>query len=251
MEYDCIRAMAASLSPPRLLPSGDRAIAVEFAKNIDDAANQRVLTLDRALAAAKVDGVTETVPTYRSLLVHYDPVQIDFDALGEKAAGAGREACAGRGKVAALARPRRLWRRERHRPRGRRQEPEPDARRGRGTAFRRRLPRCHDRLHAGLVVSVGGSTSRCICRDGSVRGCSPRPERSRSAACRPASNAWPRRAAGICSDERRSDVSAASRSRVPDRARRSRDLFPVDAKTFAEQERAAEAGEIIAELVPA
>jgi hypothetical protein len=36
--------MAASLPPPRLLPSGDRAIAVEFAKTIDDAANQRVLT---------------------------------------------------------------------------------------------------------------------------------------------------------------------------------------------------------------
>src|ERR1700751_2828841 len=75
--------MAASLPPPRLLPSGDRAIAVEFAKNIDDAANQRVLTLDRALAAARIEGVTETVPTYRSLLVHYDPVRIGFDALGE------------------------------------------------------------------------------------------------------------------------------------------------------------------------
>src|ERR1700744_774496 len=76
--------MAASLRPPRLLPSGDRAIAVEFAKIIDDAANARVLTLDRALTAAKVTGVTETVPTYRSLLVHYDPAQIDFDVLGEK-----------------------------------------------------------------------------------------------------------------------------------------------------------------------
>src|SRR5215813_13874898 len=75
--------MAAPLSPPRLLPSGDRAIAVEFAKTIDDAANARVLALDRALTAAKVEGITETVPTYRSLLVHYDPVQIGFDALGE------------------------------------------------------------------------------------------------------------------------------------------------------------------------
>ena len=28
--------------------------------------------------------MTETVPTYRSLLVHYDPVLIDFAALGEK-----------------------------------------------------------------------------------------------------------------------------------------------------------------------
>src|SRR6202165_215179 len=76
--------MAAKLSPPRILPSGDSAITVEFSRNIDDAANQRVLALDRALADRPVSGVTETVPTYRSLLVHYDPVQIDFDALSAK-----------------------------------------------------------------------------------------------------------------------------------------------------------------------
>jgi len=78
--------MAAKLAPPRLLPSGDSAVTVEFSRNIDDAANQRVLALDRALKDAPIEGVTETVPTYRSLLVHYDPVRIDFDALGEKLA---------------------------------------------------------------------------------------------------------------------------------------------------------------------
>jgi KipI family sensor histidine kinase inhibitor len=76
--------MAATLSPPRILPSGDSAITVEFSRNIDDAANQRVLALDRTLSREPVSGVTETVPTYRSLLVHYDPVQIDFDTLGHK-----------------------------------------------------------------------------------------------------------------------------------------------------------------------
>ncbi|HEX3115160.1 MAG TPA: 5-oxoprolinase subunit PxpB [Bradyrhizobium sp.] len=76
--------MAAPLSPPRILPSGDSAITVEFSRNIDDAANQRVLALDRILANEPVAGVTETVPTYRSLLVHYDPERIDFDTLGEK-----------------------------------------------------------------------------------------------------------------------------------------------------------------------
>ena len=76
--------MAASLPPPRLLPSGDAAITVEFSRNIDDTANQRVLALDRALTKAPIEGVTETVPTYRSLLVHYDPVRIDFDGLGQK-----------------------------------------------------------------------------------------------------------------------------------------------------------------------
>src|SRR3982074_1059152 len=76
--------MAATLSPPRILPSGDSAITVEFSRNIDDTANQRVLALDRTLANEPVSGVTETVPTYRSLLVHYDPLEIDFDTLGEK-----------------------------------------------------------------------------------------------------------------------------------------------------------------------
>ncbi len=76
--------MAASPTPPRLLPSGDSAITVEFSRDIDDAANQLVLALDRAVAREAIGGITETVPTYRSLLVHYDPLQIGFDALGKK-----------------------------------------------------------------------------------------------------------------------------------------------------------------------
>ncbi|MCA6120382.1 5-oxoprolinase subunit PxpB [Bradyrhizobium sp. WSM 1704] len=76
--------MPETLSPPRLLPSGDAAITVEFSRTIDDAANRRVLALDRIIAAEPIAGTTETVPTYRSLLVHYDPVEIGFDALGEQ-----------------------------------------------------------------------------------------------------------------------------------------------------------------------
>jgi KipI family sensor histidine kinase inhibitor len=76
--------MAATLPPPRMLPSGDSAITVEFSRNIDDAANQRVLALDRTLANEPIGGVTERVPTYRSLLVHYDPLTIDFDTLSAK-----------------------------------------------------------------------------------------------------------------------------------------------------------------------
>jgi KipI family sensor histidine kinase inhibitor len=76
--------MAATLTLPRLLPSGDSAITVEFSRNIDDAANQRVLALDRVIACEKIAGVTESVPTYRSLLVHYDPLKIGFDTLSER-----------------------------------------------------------------------------------------------------------------------------------------------------------------------
>ncbi|MDE2062548.1 MAG: 5-oxoprolinase subunit PxpB [Bradyrhizobium sp.] len=76
--------MAPPRNPPRLLPSGDSAITVEFSRKIDDEANRRVLALDRTLAQEPIAGVTETVPTYRSLLVHYDPTEIDFPTLGRK-----------------------------------------------------------------------------------------------------------------------------------------------------------------------
>src|SRR5215212_16607 len=66
---------------PRVLPCGDTALAVEFGGEIDPATNARVLALD-ARVSRGVPGVIETVPTYRSLLVHYDPVATDFDALG-------------------------------------------------------------------------------------------------------------------------------------------------------------------------
>jgi KipI family sensor histidine kinase inhibitor len=76
--------MTAPISPPRLLPSGDSAITVEFSRHIDDEANRRVLALDQAMAHEPIAGVSETVPTYRSLLVHYDPAQLDFETLGKR-----------------------------------------------------------------------------------------------------------------------------------------------------------------------
>ncbi|HEY0234464.1 MAG TPA: 5-oxoprolinase subunit PxpB [Afipia sp.] len=71
------------LHPPRILPSGDAALTVEFARAIDAEANRSVLALDRTLADNAIDGVSETVPTYRSLLVHYDPVRIGFAELSK------------------------------------------------------------------------------------------------------------------------------------------------------------------------
>jgi KipI family sensor histidine kinase inhibitor len=72
------------IHPPRILPSGDAAVTVEFSREISTEANQRVLALDRALAQQPIAGITETVPTYRSLLVHYDPLLIGFDEIGER-----------------------------------------------------------------------------------------------------------------------------------------------------------------------
>ena len=73
-----------ALSSPRILLSGDAALTVEFSANIDPEANRRVLALDRAISEERVAGIRETVPTYRSLLVHYDPVVTDYDDIRQK-----------------------------------------------------------------------------------------------------------------------------------------------------------------------
>lgn len=72
------------LTPPRILLSGDAALTVEFSSKIDPAANRRVLALDRALSEERLDGIRETVPTYRSLLVHYDPVTANYDDICQR-----------------------------------------------------------------------------------------------------------------------------------------------------------------------
>jgi KipI family sensor histidine kinase inhibitor len=58
----------------RFLPAGDTAVLVEFGDRIDRALSDRVLALARALRAPLPPGVVDVVPTFRSLLVHYDPL---------------------------------------------------------------------------------------------------------------------------------------------------------------------------------
>jgi KipI family sensor histidine kinase inhibitor len=67
--------------PPRFLDAGEAALVVEFGRTVDPAINDRVLALDAALAADPPDGLRELVPTYRSLMIHYDPLRLDREAL--------------------------------------------------------------------------------------------------------------------------------------------------------------------------
>ena len=64
------------MSAPRYLPAGESALVIEYGESADPAFHDWVLALDAALAAAPVDGVLETVPTYRSLMIHFDPAQL-------------------------------------------------------------------------------------------------------------------------------------------------------------------------------
>jgi len=58
----------------RFLPAGDTAVVVEFGDRLDRALSDSVLRLAWQLRATPLVGVIEVVPTFRSLLVHYDPL---------------------------------------------------------------------------------------------------------------------------------------------------------------------------------
>ena len=69
----------------RFLPCGDAALTIEFGDSIDPAISARVLALDAALRAEAIPGLIETVPTYRSLNVQFDPLALDYAALMARA----------------------------------------------------------------------------------------------------------------------------------------------------------------------
>jgi KipI family sensor histidine kinase inhibitor len=65
----------------QLLPAGDTALVVEFGDRIDRRLNASVLALARHLNEARIEGVIEVVPTFRSLMVHYDPLMLPSAVL--------------------------------------------------------------------------------------------------------------------------------------------------------------------------
>jgi inhibitor of KinA len=59
---------------PRFLRHGDAALVVSFGEAIDPAINARVMALAAALRMAALPGVVALLPSFRSLLVQYDPL---------------------------------------------------------------------------------------------------------------------------------------------------------------------------------
>ena len=76
-----------NLPKPRYLAAGESALVVEFGDAIDPKIHDRVLALDAAVGQAKWEGVSETVPTYRSLMIHFDPRRLTTEALADALAG--------------------------------------------------------------------------------------------------------------------------------------------------------------------
>ena len=72
------------MTTPALRPLGDWGVVAEFGGDeISDAANAAVLALRRVVEADRIPGVVETLPTYRSLLVVFDPLRTTAAAVCE------------------------------------------------------------------------------------------------------------------------------------------------------------------------
>ncbi len=66
---------------PRFLPVGDSALVVEFGDEISEEVNRKVHALAYALEKNPLPGLSEPVPTYRSLLIHYDPLRLSCEEV--------------------------------------------------------------------------------------------------------------------------------------------------------------------------
>lgn len=66
---------------PLFHPIAEHALLVEFGTLINHDIHAAVMQLDAALATREVPGLRETVPSYASLLIDFDPIETDHCAI--------------------------------------------------------------------------------------------------------------------------------------------------------------------------
>ena len=87
-------------------PVGDCALLAGFTQRIAPEIGAAVAALNSRVLAAKLPGVTETVPAFASLLVVYDPLVTDYGALAAALQGLsdadGADTAAGEGRLVTI-----------------------------------------------------------------------------------------------------------------------------------------------------
>ena len=69
----------------RFVPAGDKAFVIEMGTGISPEINRKVHNLFLAIEKQGIPGILDMVPTYRSLLINYDPLTLS----SERVRGAG------------------------------------------------------------------------------------------------------------------------------------------------------------------
>lgn len=65
----------------KYLSAGDKAVVMEFGNEISKDINAKIRNVVKSVEEAKVDGIVELLPTYRSLMIMYDPLKIEYSEL--------------------------------------------------------------------------------------------------------------------------------------------------------------------------
>ncbi|MCT4594351.1 MAG: 5-oxoprolinase subunit PxpB [Anaeromicrobium sp.] len=65
----------------KYLVSGDRALVMEFGDEISEEINRKVRAMTIGIGKGNIKGIGEIIPTYRSLMVNYNPLEIDYKNL--------------------------------------------------------------------------------------------------------------------------------------------------------------------------
>lgn len=76
---------------PKILPTGDRALTVEFGNEIDESINARLMGFIRTLSEKRIKGIEEFVPSFRSVLIHYNPALLSYEKMTDIVNGAVNE----------------------------------------------------------------------------------------------------------------------------------------------------------------
>ncbi|KHM52244.1 hypothetical protein NZ47_05985, partial [Anaerovibrio lipolyticus] len=68
----------------RILTVGDCAVSVEFGQEISLEINHKVMALKMVLEQKPIRGIVELIPTYCSLLIQYDPMDLRYGQLRDR-----------------------------------------------------------------------------------------------------------------------------------------------------------------------
>ncbi len=68
-------------STMRFFPMGDQGLLLEFGDEISPEVNEKVRKMALAVQTEGMEGIVETVPTYRTLLILYNPLALPIEAL--------------------------------------------------------------------------------------------------------------------------------------------------------------------------
>ena len=89
--------------PFTVCPVGDTGLLVSFEQRIAQSVGAAVAALNTRVATAAIPGVVETVPAFASLLIFYDPLVTEYDAVADAvqklAQAPGSDTAAGEGRL--------------------------------------------------------------------------------------------------------------------------------------------------------